>query len=578
MFDVGEQAEAPLSPDAELMLSSGPLPTRGQALERAAAQEFDLLVIGGGITGVGIALDAVSRGLKVALIERDDLSAGTSSKSSKLVHGGLRYLEQREFGLVYEGVRERNLLRRNAAHLVRPLAFVVPTPDRQMHVALKAGLALYDGMAVGRNVRTHRRLDTNDLLARVPGLVNGIGLGGYSYYDCQTDDSRLTLAIAQAARRRGALILNHAEAVGVLRFGDRVVGAVVRDNDGEGELEIAARWVVNATGIWADRVRDLTREEEVALLEPSKGIHLTFDSRDIRVRDAALIPSGAGDGRLIFVIPWGEQVIVGTTDERYEGPLDFPTVESHDAAYLVAAINAAFGTSLQVEDALGGWAGLRPLLSGDRETAASRDLSRRHAIFENPPGLVTITGGKLTTYRQMAEDVVDRIVAQSDAGSPRSRTRSLPVGPSGDIQDALRRVRDVCRLVGVDTDLAGSLLHRHGTDAPAVAAFCAERDEADRLVPTLPYLRGEIRWAIRHEMAMTVDDLLQRRLRVSLRDRDAGGEAIDWVAEVGQEELGWGEERGRWEVASYLELVKRERGVVPLERAEDAAGEVAPAS
>jgi glycerol-3-phosphate dehydrogenase len=548
--------------------SVSPLPTRAEALERAQEEEFDLLVVGGGITGVGIALDAVTRGLRVVLVERDDVGAGTSSKSSKLVHGGLRYLEQREFGLVYEGVRERNLLRRNAAHLVRPLAFAIPSPDRRRQALLKIGLGLYDGMAIGRNVRTHRRLDTNELLARVPGLVNGIGLGGYSFYDCQTDDARLTLAVAQKARRRGALVINHAEVIDVLRFRDRVVGAVVRDHDAEGEIQIAARWVVNATGVWADRVRGLS-DAATGLIEPSKGIHLTFDSRDVRVRDAALIPSGMGDGRLIFVIPWGEQVIVGTTDEHYEGPLDFPTVESHDAEYLVGAVNSSFGTTLGVEDALAGWAGLRPLLAGDRETGASRDLSRRHALFEDPPGLITITGGKLTTYRQMAEDVVDRI-ASEEGSRARSVTAGLPLGPQGRIEHALRTLEGVCRVVGVDPDLAPSLLHRHGTDAAAVAAFCAEHDEADLLLPTLSYLRGEVRWAVRHEMATTLDDLLQRRLRVSLRHREAGGPAIRWVADVAARELGWDEDRLRWEVASYVELVDRERGVVPLDR--DAVG------
>jgi glycerol-3-phosphate dehydrogenase len=542
----------------------GPLMDREAAMDAAATSDLDILVVGGGITGAGIALDAAARGLQVALVERDDVGSGTSSKSSKLVHGGLRYLEQREFGLVYEGVRERNLLRRNAAHLVRPLGFVVPTPTRAAHAAMKAGLTLYDAMAAGRNVRAHRRLDTTELLDRAPGLVNGIGLGGYRYYDCQTDDARLTLGIAQAARRRGALVANHAEVVDFLRFGDRVVGVVVRDRLGGGTVEMTARWVVSATGVWADRVR---RIDDAArpLLTPSKGVHLVFDSHDVHVRDGALVSSGAGDGRLVFVIPWGEQVIVGTTDEHYEGELDDPAVDDVDASYLLHAVNESFGTALGARDAIAGWAGLRPLLRGSHESAASRDLSRRHAIFEQPPGLVTITGGKLTTYRQMAEDAVDFVVRQEGAQLA-SRTRHIPLGPSGPIEHALRDLEDLCRILGIDPAAAGSLLHRHGFDAPAVASFCAERGEDDRLVRGLPYLRGEVRWAVRHELARTLDDVLQRRLRVSFRDRRAGGEGASWAADVMAEELGWDPDRREAELARYLDAVEAERGVIPLDR------------
>jgi glycerol-3-phosphate dehydrogenase len=526
--------------------------------------DADVLVIGGGITGAGIALDAVSRGLRTVLLERDDLASGTTSKSSKLVHGGLRYLEQREFGLVYEGVRERNLLRRNIGHLVRPLGFVVPTPSPKMHAALKAGLTVYDAMATGRNVRTHRRLSTRELLVHVPGLVNGIGLGGYRYYDCQTDDARLALCVAQAASRRGAMVVNHAKVDGFLRFGERVVGVTATDLLSGQTVEITARWVVSATGVWADDIRGLG-ETGRPLLTPSKGIHLAFDSRAVRIRDAALIRSGAGDGRLVFVIPWGSQVIVGTTDDHYDGDLGAPDVAAPDAAYLLHAVNESFGTTLRLDDVIGAWAGLRPLLSGSHESAASRDLSRRHAIFERPPGLITITGGKLTTYRQMAEDVVDQIVAHEGGRVP-CVTERLVIGPSGDVADAVAALRHTCEALGIDPDLAPSLVHRHGLDAPAVAAFCADRGEGDRLLPTLPYLRGEVRWAVRHEMARTLDDVLQRRLRVSLRHREAGGPAVTWVAGIMAEELGWDDRRREDEVRRYFDAVERERGVVPLDR------------
>lgn len=559
MFPTDRPREGPLAdggvPVADVV-------DREDALDRLSERQLDVLVVGGGITGVGIAYDAATRGMTVGLVEREDLASGTSSRSSKLVHGGLRYLEQREFGLVYEAVSERNLLRRIAPNLVRPLGFAIPTAHRMKQVAVKTGLTIYDGMAAGRNVRRHQYLDTTDLLGSVPGLVDGIGRGGYRYYDCQTDDARLTQQVAQAARRAGALVVNHAEVTGLLRFGERVVGAQVRDRIGGRSLDVRARWVVSATGVWADEVRGLGGQR-ADLLRPSKGVHLAFSGRDVRVRDAALVPSGAHDGRLIFVIPWGRQVIVGTTDDAYDGPLDEPSLTAMDAGYLLHAVNASFGTALTLEDVVGAWAGLRPLLQGSNETTSSRDLSRRHAVFEEPPGFVTITGGKLTTFRRMAEDVVDRIVATEGADLD-SVTADLPIGPRGSVEDALRRLEQACGYLGVDPSLAGSLLHRHGQEAARVAAFCAEHGEAQPLVADLPYLRGEVRWAARHELARTVDDVLQRRLRVSLRDREAGGNAIGWTARVLAEELGWDQDEREGQIDAYLATVGVERGVVPL--------------
>lgn len=553
----------PRSSSAPPGVPTADLVDREEALDRLEELPLDVLVVGGGITGVGIAYDAASRGLTVGLVERDDLASGTSSKSSKLVHGGLRYLEQREFMLVYEAVSERNLLRRIAPNLVRPLAFAIPTARRKKRLAVKMGLTLYDGMAAGRNVRRHDRLDATDLLAAVPGLVDGIGHGGYRYYDCQTDDARLTQQVGQAARRAGALIANHAEVHELLRFGDRVVGARVRDRLTGREIDVSARWVVSAAGVWADDVRTLS-DDPAPLLTPSKGVHLAFSGQDVRVRDAALIPSGAHDGRLIFVIPWGRQVIVGTTDDRYDGPLDAPTVTAPDAGYLLHAVNASFGTALTLDHVVGAWAGLRPLLRGSGESTSSRDLSRRHAVFEDPPGLVTITGGKLTTFRLMAEDVVDRIVETEGVDAP-CVTRELPIGPRGTVEDALHRLRDTCGYLGVDPDAAGSLLHRHGHEAATVAAFCVEHGEGDRLLPELPYLEGEVRWAARHELARSVDDVLQRRLRVSLRHRTAGGTAVAWVADVMADEFGWDAAERERQVDGYLRAVQSERGVVPLD-------------
>ncbi len=546
------------------MQPRSPLVDREDALDRAATSALDVVVIGGGITGAGIALDAASRGLSVALVERDDLASGTSSKSSKLVHGGLRYLQQREFGLVYEAVRERNLLRRLAPHLVRPLAFAIPIEDRWKRLAVKVGLSIYDGMAAGRNVRSHQRLDPPALLEALPDLVEGGGQGGYRYYDCQTDDARLTLAVAQAARGFGALVVTHTEVVDLLHSGGRVVGCGVRDRLSGATFDLSARWVVNATGVWADHVRALGPAERSPLLIPSKGVHLTFHARDLRLRDGAFIPSGADDGRLVFVIPWGHQVIIGTTDDGYEGDLEEPKVSDSDVDYLLRAVNASFGPRLTISQVIGAWAGLRPLLRGEGDATPSNDLSRRHAIFEEPKGFITITGGKLTTYRQMAEELVDRIVA-AEGGKSRCVTDRLPIGVRGAVEDALSDLHEASRAAGLDPGLVSSLLHRHGSEASAVVAFCAERGEGDRLLPELPYLKGEVRWAARRELARTLDDVLQRRLRVSLRDPQAGGAAVAWAADALAEELGWSRDERDWHIDTYLEKVAHERGPVRLD-------------
>lgn len=542
-----------------------PLPGRAAALERAAAEGVDVLVVGGGITGAGIALDAVSRGYRVALVERGDLAEGTSSRSSKLVHGGLRYLAQGDVAMVAEGVRERDRLRRLAPHLVRPLGFVVPLHDRRTRAELKAAMLAYDAIAFGRNVRLHDRLTPGQVLQHAPGLVRGFDHGGYRYADGQTDDARLTLAVAQVARRLGALVANHAEAVGLLRQGHRVAGAVVEDRLRGVRHTLHARWTVAAAGVWVDRVRSLAPDETTPSVTPAKGCHLTFRRRDVPVRQAVILPSGVGDGRRTFVVPWGDQVYIGTTDEAYVEDRDRPRLAPADAQYLLTSLNGAFGLELTVRDAVGAWAGLRPLGAVGR--GPSTDLSRRHAIEEDPPGLVAVVGGKLTTYRQMAEDVVDRLVADDGGRLGPCVTTRLSLGAVGSAEDGLVRARAGMLGAGLDDRTTAGLYHRHGDLAPTVARFCADHDGLEPLVPGLPYLRGEVRWAVRHELARTVDDVLQRRLRVSLRDAAAGGAAIGFVADVVAEERGLGPEARAAQIDAYLEAVRHERGPVPLDTA-----------
>lgn len=531
---------------------------RAAVVDRLATTAVDVVVIGGGITGAGVAWDAVTRGYRVAVVERDDLASGTSSKSSKLVHGGMRYLATGDVAMVAEGVRERERLRRLAPHLVRPLSFVVPTGSVKDRAMMQAALLIYDAIGLVGGAHPHRRLRAQEVYA-LAGIDAGASHGGFRYYDAQTDDARLTLEVFQQARARGALVLNHAAAVDLLVSGSRVRGIEVVDGPTQDLLRIQARWVVDATGVWAGRVAR-GHGMSAAGIAPAKGVHLTFRASDLPIHTAVVVPSRGRDGRRIFLIPWGRQVYVGTTDTPHAGSLDDPSVSTEDAAYLLDAVNAAFGTTLEPADAIGAWAGLRPLIEGGGHT---RDLSRRHLVVEAPDGLVTVTGGKLTTFRQMGQDVVD-LIARGDGLRTRSHTTGAALGAAGRPLDGLARTRRALTALHMDHELAGSLFHRHGDLAPVVAARAAAAGEADRLVPDLPYLIGEVRHAVREELALTLDDVLQRRLRVSIRHAAAGGDAVQVAAAIAADELGWdGTERQR-QIDDYLARVRSERGAVPL--------------
>ncbi len=368
---------------------------RASDVADATAGEVDVLVVGAGATGAGVALDAASRGLSVVAIDRGDLASGTSSKSSKLIHGGLRYLETYDVGLVYEGVSERELLQRLAPHLVRPMEFIYPVfPDTARVRVLGLGLTTYDVLAGWRNVRRHARVTADEAVAKAPALAGTGLLRGYLYGDCATDDARLVLANVVAARRFGAVALTYTEACGLLVGPDgRVAGATVRDRLTGETYNLRARHVVNATGVWVDTLlgfEDPSRPGPV--VQPSKGVHLVVPHSLVPLTGAAvLMPSRQGDGRSMFAIPWGRQTILGTTDTAYDGPLDAVSVEAADVEYVLAAANALFHGSLSADDVVGAWAGCRPLLRGSSDDMG--DLSRRHALSEGPTGLLTITGG-----------------------------------------------------------------------------------------------------------------------------------------------------------------------------------------
>ncbi len=491
--------------------------TRTANLARMAEDRFDVLVIGGGITGVGIALDAAARGYSVALVEKDDFAAGTSGRSSRLIHGGLRYLEHGEFGLVRESLAERGTLLRLAPHLIRPVPMYMLADDRRSRARYRLGLAAYDVLAAGRNIGGHRPVSAQRVRAAIPGLR--AWTRGYRYFEGQTDDARLTIEVARAAAAYGAVLANHARAERLL--GDaRVTGAVVADEIGGQRFEVRATATVNACGVWAGGLGALGALG--ARLVPSKGVHLVFGPGAVRTRVAIVLPSAAGDGRFLFVVPWEDRVYAGTTDTPYSGDLDHPAVDEADRDYILAAVSANF-PGVTGSDVVASWAGLRPLLdqgtgSGDTSTA---DLSRQHAVVEEPPGLFTITGGKLTTYRAMAEDLVDRVQAALGPTGP-CLTRGISLGLHGPVAQAARLAKAEVTRLGLPPQAGPRLVQRYGDDwREAVAMIATDRSLGEPAADGLPVLKVELDLARGREMAITDEDVLVRRTRLSTRDASA---------------------------------------------------------
>jgi glycerol-3-phosphate dehydrogenase len=517
--------------------------TRSANLSRMAEDQFDVLVIGGGITGVGIALDAVTRGFSVALAEKDDFAAGTSGRSARLIHGGLRYLEHREFGLVQESLRERAILRRIAPHLVRPVPMYMLAEDWRGRARLRAGLAAYSALAAGRNIGGYRAVSAADVRDAIPGF--GGRSGGFRYWEGQTDDARLTIEVARAAHAAGAVLANHARVDGLLG-GDRMTGATVVDEVTGQRFEIQARVVVNATGVWADRVRGLVggaglSGDEQPRLVPSKGVHLVFAPGVIQTKAALVVPSAAGDGRYLFVVPWEDRVYAGTTDTPYAGDLDHPAVEDADRDYVLSAV-ARYFPAVTGRDVVASWAGLRPLLGPGQpdpgqqgqgrksqgQAAKTADLSREHRIVRELAGLFTITGGKLTTYRAMAQDLTDRIAGELGARG-RCQTRRIPLGLHGPADAAEKLAKAEAEKLGLPPRAGARLVRRYGDDwREAVAMIGRDRSLGEPAADGLPVLNVELELARSREMAITDEDVLVRRTRLTTRDasvaiRSSGG-------------------------------------------------------
>lgn len=550
--------------------------TRSDELAAAAAEEVDVLVVGMGVTGAGVALDAASRGLHVAVLDMGDLASGTSSKSSKLVHGGLRYLENYEFGLVREGVMERQLLMKLAPHLVRPMDFLYPVwPDTAKRRLLGLGLTTYDVFAMaslagrGGATRRHEKVTAEEAVALAPALADSGLAYSYLYGDCATDDARLVLAVVQAARRFGALAVTRAEVTGLTTEHGRVVGATVADRLAGTTMQIRARHIVNATGVWVDRLQGFEEPGRQAVVQPSKGVHVVVPRERLPLLDASvLLPSKQGDGRSMFAIPWGRQTILGTTDTPYDGALDGLSLTQDDLDYVLAAGNAVFKKGLTEDDVLGAWAGVRPLIRQPGSGSMS-DISRRHTLVEGTGGLLTITGGKLTTYRRMAKDVVDRIVAKDDRRA-RCRTDEIPLSGTRPFADLVAETTVVATGLGLSEEVAASLVRQCGETAGHVLSLVeADPTLGELLSPNAPHIAAEVVHAARSEGASTVDDVFSRRMRLSLRAKDAALPSALLAARLLARETRKDESWAVAQVSVYAEAVRQERGVLGLLVADD---------
>lgn len=536
---------------------SAPLLTRAHALRNLSNEEFDVVVVGGGVTGLGVAVDAASRGLRVALLERHDFSSGTSSKSSKLIHGGLRYLQQGDVRLVYEALHERRRLRSNAPHLVQVLPFMIPivTKDglikKKIARALGSALWMYDLTGGWRIGKFHRRLNAKAAYKHLPTMPKDRLASAYLYYDAAADDSRICISLAQTAGQLGATLANWCSVTGIEKdpSGTFLVSALSQEGDA---LTVRAKAVVNASGVWADDVRKLDEGKHPSSIRPAKGVHITVPWNLVRNDIAVVIPVPK-DKRSLFVVPWVpngdgtfQYTYIGTTDTGYEGSPDNPQCTKDDIDYVLRALNASITNEVTHKDVLAVWAGLRPLVKPDEnESIGERtaDLSRRHRVSTSASGVITVTGGKLTTYREMSEDTIDAVISQLHLSPKKYRcqTKSLSLHGARGYKESKSRTAQQLHLA-----------QRFGTYAADIdALIAAQPDLAQPLIDGLPYLRAEAMYAVTHEMAFTLDDVLSRRTRALLFNRTAAKNAARGVAELIAPQMNWSESDINDQVAHF---------------------------
>jgi glycerol-3-phosphate dehydrogenase len=548
---------------------------RERALSEMTMQELDVVVVGGGVVGAGTALDAATRGLTVGLLEARDWASGTSSRSSKLIHGGLRYLEQLNFGLVREALQERGmLLQRLAPHLIRPVSFLFPlTHYGWERVYVGAGVTLYDtlGLASGhsKGLPAHRHLTRRQALRVAPALRRSVLVGAIQYYDAQVDDARHTLTIVRTAASYGALCANRAQVTGFLREGERVTGVRVRDLETGRDLVVCARQVVNATGVWTDDTQAMVGGRGQISVRASKGIHLVVPRDRIQSNSGLILRT---EKSVLFVIPWGRHWIIGTTDTHWNLDKAHPAASSTDIDYLLTRVNAVLHTPLTRLDVEGVYAGLRPLLAGESEETSR--LSREHVVAHPVPGLVLVAGGKYTTYRVMARDSIDAAVHGLDEKVPPSCTDVIPLAGAEGFRARWNQRHRIAAESGLHVARVEHLLGRFGSCADEVIALIeADPGLARPIDGADDYLRAEAVYAASHEGARHLDDVLTRRTRISMETWDRGVTAAETVAPLMAPVLGWNESQVRREIEHYRKRVaaERESQEQPDDHAADAA-------
>ncbi|HET7274918.1 MAG TPA: glycerol-3-phosphate dehydrogenase/oxidase [Longimicrobiaceae bacterium] len=544
--------------------------TREEYWERLGDEQYDLLVIGGGITGAGVARDAAGRGLSVALLEAGDFGCGTSSRSSRLIHGGLRYLETFDLKLVFEASAERRTLLKIAPHLVHPLSFLFPVyrGEGVGLVKLLAGMWVYDALSLFRNIERHRMLSPAAVTQREPHIrARGLD-GGAVYYDAQVDDARLTLAVIRAAHEAGAVTVPRAVVTGFLRDGDAITGAVVHDRFSGAEKEVRAKVVLNATGPWSDRVRRTADPEAALRLRPTKGVHIQV-RRERLGNTGALIFTSFVDGRVMFVLPWGDFTYIGTTDTDREGRPQDAKADPADIHYLLDSVNGLFPRAgLRPSDVVSTWSGVRPLLAPPKKSRSTSETSREHEIWRDPNGLLNIAGGKLTTYRVMAAEAVEEvatILARDhgvECGICLTDELPLPGAPVEEWEAFVTGLKARGKHVGLSPEQCDHLAHAYGTDAHHIID-AVQRDPtlAEPILAGFPYLRAEIPHAVHHEMALTLEDLLRRRLHLFYEATDGGLEAAHAIAEAMALEpcLDWDQPEVASQITAYQAEVRKTR-------------------
>jgi len=545
--------------------------TRSESLSKFAEEVFDILIIGGGITGAGLALDAAARGLRVSLVEKRDFAAGTSSRSTKLIHGGLRYLEHFDFTLVREGLRERAILAKTAPGLARPLPFVIPIYENSRRnydrpLKMRLGLWLYDLLAGRYNFARHRRLSRDEALSLAPQLDPQGLKGAFLYYDAVTNDSRLVIEVIKTARERGAEIANHTRVAGLIRNErGKIAGAHLRDELTGGGIECRARIVINATGVWMEETINLNGQTTNSLnrrMRPAKGVHLTVSADRLRVGAAWLIPSLTSH-RFYFVVPWEGRVNIGTTDTDYDGDKDHPRAEPEEVNEILSAINSYFPEGrLEPADVISSWAGLRPLIT-DPRAGSTTEVSRKEEIIESDDGLISIGGGKLTTYRLMAEHGINLAVKRLKEGfnvlANSAATEGVAIGGELSFDDLTMIAERLSRAEDLPLETARHLIHDYGADYQRLVELTHEDERLrERLIEGLPQILAEVVYAARYEMALTLADVMTRRMRLAIV---AGREALKCAAPVADlmaRELGWSREETERQIAQFAAEFERE--------------------